>query len=354
MIKVSAPCKVHFLGEWAVVWNKPAILATVGKRMFVTIAPRVDKNITIKSEGIDQTLTITESEVLKQIAKAQILWKKYATDNDIVSLKEITKNPLDYIVIAIGETLKFYAEKLEKGFDLEVKSEVPVGSGLGSSAAIAVSVVGALTLHLGKEFNREIINQIAYIIEHKKNGLPSGGDNSAICFGGLIWFRKETPDFKIIQSLPFTLSKKLSKNFVLINTGKPEESTGELIGMVRELYKRQPQVINKFLESQEKLVRELLKVVKDANEGELIKLIKEGEKNLETLGVCSPDVKKIIRQIEKVGGAGKICGAGGKTKATGIVLAYHKDRKILEKIATDNNLNYFSVELGVEGLKIEN
>ncbi|MBI2329936.1 hypothetical protein HYU94_00925, partial [Candidatus Daviesbacteria bacterium] len=86
-------------------------------------------------------------------------------------------------------------------------------------------------------------------------------------------------------------------------------------------------------------------------EKEFIRIIRDGERNLESIGVVSLFVKSIIRKIEKAGGAAKICGGGGKTKATGILLTYHPDKKVVEKIAKEVNLPYFRTSLGVEGLK---
>ena len=168
-----------------------------------------------------------------------------------------------------------------------------------------------------------------------------------------MWYRKETPDLKIIQKLPFSIPAKLSKNFILINTGTPKETTKQMITKITALFDQKPNLKSHFLKSQEKLVRELLSAIKDANEKEVIRIIKEGEKNLESIGVCSPTVAKIIRKIEAAGGAAKICGAGATQGSTGVLLCYHQDRKVIEKIASENKLNYFSVKLGVEGVKQE-
>ncbi len=151
------------------------------------------------------------------------------------------------------------------------------------------------------------------------------------------------------KKLDFTIPEKLAKNFVLINTGKPKESTKEMVAMVGKQSAR----FRNIFDDQEKLVKELLPVLKNGNEKELIRIIREGEKNLERIGVVSSYVKSIIRKIEKAGGAAKICGAGGTTKATGILLAYHPQKKVIEKIAKSLNLPFFSIALGVKGLKNE-
>lgn len=310
MIKVSAPCKVHLLGEHAVVYGKPAILTTVGLRVVVTL--NIVKGILYSSPQNDNLKKIIEPIIKKELGTKKI-----------------------------------------PPYEIKIESEIPIGAGLGSSAAVSAGYIAALLTFLEIKWDLSLINKLAYEAEKVFHGNPSGADNSTIVYGGLIWYRKETPDLKLIQPLYFSVPKKLAKNFVLINTGTPKETTKEMVTMVKNLYDKKPKLVDRFLTDQEKLVRDLPNVIKDGNEDELIRIICEGEKNLESIGVCSPQVKKLIRQIEKSGGAAKICGAGGKTKATGIVLAYHKDKKVIEKIAEENNLNYFSVELGAEGLRTE-
>ena len=107
----------------------------------------------------------------------------------------------------------------------------------------------------------------------------------------------------------------------------------------------------KLLDKQEQLTRELLSTIQQANEKELIRIIKEGEKNLESIGVVSKQVMSIIRSIETQGGAAKICGGGGKSGPTGILLCYHPTSSVIEKVAKQNNLDYFKTALGVEGLR---
>ena len=145
----------------------------------------------------------------------------------------------------------------------------------------------------------------------------------------------------------------MAKNFVIINTGKPNKSTKDMVISVKNLYDKKPKIVNNFLENQEKLVRELLPAIKNADEKEVLRIIKEGEKNLESIGVLSPSVKKIIREIEKAGGAAKICGAGATDGPTGALLCYHPNPSAIKSISQKFNLEYFQAKLGVEGLRKE-
>jgi mevalonate kinase len=307
-IKVSAPGKIHLLGEHSVVYGKPALLAAINKRVYVEIESRKDKEIEI---------------IIKNIQDDKLI---------------------EYVRHAIDVTVKFYKQSLSSGLNLSITSEVPIGCGVGSSAASAVAIAGAVSLFLGQKFDKEKINDIALLIERYNHKNPSGGDNSTSCYGGFIWYRKETKDLKIIKPISFPLSKNILKNFYILNTGKSKELTGEMVTMVKAFMDKNKKQSQKILNDQEFLTKNLLTAFHNNDEEEIIKTIKKGERNLEKLGVVSPHVKKIIRHVEKLGGAAKICGGGGRSKSTGILLVYQKNKM---------NSMYLPLTLGSEGIRID-
>lgn len=352
---VSAPGKIHFLGEHVVVRGKPALLTAIDRRCVVSLIPNDSADIQITSANLRKTVTVSPDEVRNRREGAQKLWEQFRDGNDMAVLKSITADEMEFPIIAIGETLHHFGIDVPSGFSLSIDSEVPIGAGLGSSASTAVTVVAAMTSFLGKDIeeNKGTINDIAFIVEQKKHGLPSGGDNSAVTYGGLIWFRKESPELKLIQPVPFSVPEGIARNFLIIDTGRPKESTGEMIGIVSGLYKSDQEMVDRIFNDQERLTRELLAALKNGNEQDVMAIIKAGSHNLMTLGVVSPSTKKLIEEIEEAGGVAKICGAGGSTEASGVVLSYHPDTKILEKIASGYNLKHYQTALGAEGLKQE-
>ncbi len=347
--KVSAPGKLHLLGEHAIVYNKPAILAAVGKRCFVEITPRKDKKIKVLSRNYNTSTLRSVEEIAGKFDKAQKDWDKYDKTNDIPLLKSITKDPLDYPLIIIGQFIKKYKLNSLPGFDLVIDSEIPIGAGMGSSGALSVSIIGGLTVFTKKKFDKKKINEMAYLCEKKKHGKPSGGDNSTSCFGGLVWFKKDEG----LKPLDVALPVEVSGNYFIVNTGTPSETTGEMVSLVRGLVEKKPKSTNAVLDNQEKLVHRLLPALEKAKHNQIIEIIRKGEANLEKLGVVSSFAKKIIRDVEKSGGAAKICGAGGTTKSTGIILIYHQNLKNLKKVLKSHHLSLNQLTLGVEGLKEE-
>ncbi|MBI2338063.1 mevalonate kinase [Candidatus Daviesbacteria bacterium] len=328
-IIVSAPGKIHLLGEHFVVYFAPAILATVDLRTTVTIARCHSGDSDILSED-------TRIYSGKDSGQARLV----SDESERARMTEIVE-PI------IKKHLKI---KTIPPYKLEISSQIPIGAGLGSSAAISAACIAALLSFLKVKWDLNLINSLTYEAEKVFHGNPSGGDNSTITFGSIIRFIREP---KTIKPLGINIPERLAQNFVLINTGKPKKSTGEMVSLVKVLREKNPQLFNESLKSQTELAEKLLPVLKSGDSSKFIKIIRLGEKNLEAIGVVSKTSQKIIRKIEKAGGAAKICGAGSTTGPTGIILAYHPDKTKVEKIARSYKLPYFSTTLGVEGVRQE-
>ena len=89
-------------------------------------------------------------------------------------------------------------EVAAQGYDFSVRSNVPVGAGLGSSASYSVCVATALlklnghlsTGSMDAQTQRELVNQWAFQAEKVIHGNPSGIDNTVSTFGGAVAFKK--------------------------------------------------------------------------------------------------------------------------------------------------------------------
>lgn len=228
----------------------------------------------------------------------------------------------------------------------EIDSDIPIGAGMGSSAAFAV----ALSAFKVNGLDLEKINNFAYKIEKGIHGNPSGVDNTVVTYGGFLWFRKESENFKTFKQIE---SKVTLPKLFLLNSGKPSESTKEMVEHVGGLYKKNKKRVDGIFREIEVVTKGFLRFLLKENETELGILIRDNERLLEGLGVVSESTKKIIRSVEKIGGSAKVSGAGGRKDGSGMLLVYHKDIEKLTLFAKQNNLNLMSVKLGQEGVRIE-
>lgn len=227
----------------------------------------------------------------------------------------------------------------------EIDSDIPIGAGMGSSAAFAV-VVSALR---NKEFNLERINEMAYKIEKGLHGKPSGVDNTVVTYGGFLWYRKENENFKTFKQIKTNIM--LPKVF-LLNTGRPSESTKDMVEMVAKRYKLHRNGTEKIFRNIETTTKTLLDHLLGGknNFGDIIQ---DNERLLEELGVVSPKAVDMIRTIEKFGGYAKISGAGGKKDGSGMVVVYHKDVEKITLLKKKYGYDFRPVKLGEEGVRIE-
>ncbi len=294
MVKVSVPGKIYLMGEHAVVYGKPALLAAINRRLSVRVGP------------------------------AEML--------EIISTE-----PTDYVRYAVKFLAKEYKLPHLPEVKITITSDIPAGYHLGSSAAVAVAVVGALTLFLKNVWNPQAINQLAYEVEKKQHGNPSGGDNTAVTMGEFLWYRKELEFLKSMWQLPLKFSPALN-HFSLIDTGRPKETTGEMVAFVKN-----QKNLQEFLNENEIQTKRVAVALKEGDEKMLIDAIQKGEQTLEEIGVVSKKVIPVIRSIEKSGGAAKILGGGGKTEGVGYLLCYshHPPKRNLPII------------LGEEGIRLE-
>jgi mevalonate kinase len=297
-ITVSAPGKLHLSGEHAVVYGRPALLVTTSQRLAVTI-----------QEG-----DAHHEGYLAQIIK--LVENRYKTS---------------FAHVAVT-----------------VNSEIPIGAGMGSSAALAVATVGALAQYIDRPWDITEINSLAYEAEKLQHSNPSGGDNSIVCSGGLLWYRKEFDFLKTFWSLPFFIPKNFSP-FTLINTGR-KETAGDLVTYVSS---RDSMDNDKIFNEIEKVTKKIVQAIHDENQDDFKQNIQKNEFFLEELGVVSNSTKILIRDIESHGGVAKISGAGGIQKGSGVVLAIHDNPKIIINIAKKHKLPSFQVRLSEPGVRVE-
>ncbi len=338
VITCSAPGKTHLIGEHAVVYGEPAIIISVGKRAY--ISAEKSESVKIYAQDINQSGEFSVSEVKEFAEKLQQLWDNCFETKNFAPLYSLLKNEhLGHIKAMIAKTM---AElDINTPFSLNISSEIPIGSGLGSSAALSVAVPKALSELFRKVLTLEKINHVAYKIESLAHGTPSGGDNSICCYGGALWFKKGTPNIIEPLHLDFTM-----KNFVLVFTGIPKLTTGELVSNVRSLNPEYRDSRVKQLGMYTYEMRECLAKQDFTRMKERMNLAQE---LLAELGVSIDAIDRIHTAVKEINGGAKLSGAGGG----GYMVCYHEDLQLLEQTIRDLGYVPEHVELGVEGVRTE-
>lgn len=316
-ITVSTPGKIILIGEHTVVYGFPAILTAINRRLYVTV------------RSSQKTGSIKESPKIINVN---------VQDNHLVrkSIEIFREN--------------FKIDKLPP-LEMEISTDIPLNRGCGSSAALSSAVIGALMKNVLNIWNPAKINELSFIAEKSQHTNPSGADNTIVTFGGLIWYRKEFDFLKSIWSLPVIQYK--FPPFIFIDSGKPSETTGEMVEKLGVLYKKQKKMDEIFY-SQETETKKMLMALKQNNLHDLQVAIENSEKNLEKMEVVGPKAKNIIREIRKIGGVAKVSGGGGYKKGSGMLICYHAVPSKIYALAKKLKLPSFPLLLGEEGIRIEN
>ncbi len=219
-------------------------------------------------------------------------------------------------------------------FTLKIKSDIPQNCGLGSSASVAASVISALSQFLSRPLTRRQLNHLVFTSEHFSHHSPSGADNSAVVYGGLLGFQPHHP----LRRLP-PLTAKLP--LLLINSGISSESTASMVDFVADRLRRYPLKTKQLLHSLGNLTSKFTTSFQYTDFSLLPQMIHQNHLLLTKLGIVSPSTQKLIKQINSLGGVAKVCGAGGRTTGSGILLCYHPNIDALITFAKKHNLQYF-------------
>ncbi len=312
MITIKVPGKIHLLGEHTVVYGKPALLTAIDLAATITLSPLEKKVRQTKKDPYDTNAFALQNAIEKAIQK------------------------------------KCHIKKIPP-YLIRVESDIPIGYGLGSSAAISAGYTAALLSHLKIDWDLKLVNEIAYQGEKIFHGNPSGADNTTVIFGGFVWYRKELESLKVFHTIEQKIHPKVGQ-FFLIDSGKPAETTKDLVQMVSVKRKALRVKFDKIFNEQEQLTKDLLVALVDGETDRVIEIIRKGQRNLEKIGVVGKKAQSIIRQVESIGGAGKILGGGGISEGSGMLLAYHQDSKKLERFLKDKKYSYHKIKVGQSGL----
>lgn len=307
-VKVSAPGKLHLIGEYSAVYLKPAILCAIDRHVTVILKPSSINNYFPDDK--------TAQDAVKAIQN--FIEKKY---------------------------------KIElANYEIKVQSDLPIGRGMGSSAALCAVVAGAFFALHELSWDLDEIFNAAYEGEKVFHGNPSGGDLAVCIYGGIVWFRKEAEQVKLFKKIE--VPNSILKNILLIDSGKPVESTKEMVAKFLKLKEANESKIKKFSNLQEDLTRNLLRSFIEKDNKEVFDTLFKSERNLESLGI----VGKKVLDISKILGnncAIKISGAGGYKSGCGILVAFCKDKKTVKSICEKSDLKTLNIHITEEGVRIE-
>ncbi|OJD31093.1 mevalonate kinase [Diplodia corticola] len=345
---VSAPGKVIVYGEHAVVHGKAAIAASISLRSYllVTFLSKSKRTVSLRFPDIDLAHSWNIDDLPWAVFSAPNKKKYYydlvtTLDPELVEslqphIKAVSPDQPEHIrKIHQASASAFLYLFLSLGSQRSspciytLRSTIPIGAGLGSSASIAVCLAAALMLQIRalsgphpdqpsqeSELQIERINRWAFVGEMCIHGNPSGVDNTVSSGGKAVLFQRtdysRPPTVTPLRDFP-------ELPLLLVNT-RQSRSTATEVAKVQTLKNAHPVIaeqllsaINNVTESAHQLISAENFDPKDPSAlqhlGDLI-TINHGL--LVSLGVSHPKLERIRALIDHAGiGWTKLTGAGG-------------------------------------------
>lgn len=296
-VTASAPAKVILFGEHFVVYGEPAIVLAIDKRAYARIEERDDNRLYMHSTDLNLSGYFENGN--------------FRVEQGDLKEARMKFEPVKY---AVGKVMEKRGEHV--GLNVEINSTVPVGAGLGSSAAVIAASTLATGAVLDVKLAKEDILRIAYEAEKILHGTPSGVDPAISTMGGTMLFQMDT-GFK-------PLEVKTGIPLIIGDTGV-ERSTRVQVEKVRDLVDKFPRVTEPIMKTAREIVLRAIDALKENDLETLGSLMNINHALLCGVGVSDESLEWLINAARKTGALGaKLTGAGGG----GCMIALAREEKL--------------------------
>jgi len=327
-VVASAPGKVTLFGEHAVVYGHPALVVAIERRVYAFAESREDNVIKISAKDLR-----VPGIVISYIGSEVVLETDYG----------VVLPAIAYINKAIELTSKYLGSR--KGVNIEIKSEMPVGAGLGTSAAVAISTIAAYAVANGHSLDKEEIARIGWEVEKEVQGIASPMDTSITSLGGYlrIKYGKGT-----VERARLNVGTELP---LIIGYVEREAKTKDMVAMVRERLQRYPDIYGDIMKLIGQVVSRAEGSLLSGDLSELGFLMNLNHSLLDALGVSTRRLNELVNVARDSGAYGaKLTGAGGG----GCVIALVPEKgEVVETAMRLHGSMVMRTKLGAEGVRIE-
>lgn len=210
--------------------------------------------------------------------------------------------------ISINNVLKFMdIEKRNRKLKIKLGGNLTCASGVGASAASCVALARAINDEFGLNWDDNKINNAAYEGEKGYHGTPSGIDNTASTFGGLVYFIRN------LEGGPNTMETiKLKKpiEMVIASSGMTANTT-VVVGDVRKMKEEDPEWFADIVRQYESLIVEGRKALEEMDLETVGKLMNKNHSLLQEITVSNDTLDKMVKIAREAGALGaKVTGTG--------------------------------------------
>lgn len=265
-----APGKVILLGEHAVVYGYPAIALAIDRFTSVTFA----------------------------LSRIPLVCSRIRSAPQSVALGTLEQA----CHVILRRTGQRFGVDLSSS-RLEVESELPPGVGLGSSAALSVATIRAVSGVLGRILTEEEVCEAAFLAEHDFHGRPSGIDNTVVTFGGLLRFVRGEPPYRLPPPPEIPL---------VVVVGRQPRQTRTVVARLEERRRQAPRSVDARFAKIGDLTRAAEPLLATRDWQALGEAMLANHSLLRELGVSTAELDEIVGSARRRSAYGaKLTGGGG-------------------------------------------
>lgn len=241
------------------------------------------------------------------------------------------------IAACMKETLNYLGKPLEN-LSISIDSCIPLGRGLGSSAAVAIAMVRALFAFYGKELSKEELFSLVQISETYAHGNPSGIDMVSEASDCPVWFEKGKEVLPLKSTAPLFIA--------VADTGRMAD-TRTAVDNVKKRYAANPEKVEQSLEKIDHMANKAKAALLKGDIQCLGELLNDNQQELMKLGVSDEGLNGLVQRALKAGALGAKLTGGGMG---GCMLALGKNMEHAKLIAKElreygaSNSWYFSTD----------
>jgi mevalonate kinase len=273
--------------------------------------------------GVPGIVSATDAKTDAEVKKAA---KGLAITDERTGSKGYAEEKRLQQIESIQRMLEAMDMPADTAMSIWIGGNLPGFSGLGASAASSVAIARAIGQEYGLKLSDEKINAAAYEAEKAYAGNPSGIDNTAATYGGLMWFRK---NLKGGPDLVEPLKVAAPCEIVIGSTGKVA-NTKAMVEGVAARKAANPQKYNPLFKRAEEIAVEGKKVLEAGDYKKLGALMNENHTLLQGIEVSSKELDFLVDLARKQGALGaKLTGGGGG----GCMVALSPGKELQEKVA---------------------
>lgn len=308
----KAPAKIILLGEHWVVHGARAIAAAVGLYARAKGRP-ISNGIIVKSRELGITEDITRCKRLCN------LWY----------------------------SVRYIASKASRApwpAEIYIESDIPIGAGMGSSAAIAVAFSACYAWLGGVNPSAELVLNAAYEAEKIIHGTPSGIDNTVSTLGGFIIYRRgEAP--RRLEGI------KIHNTKLLIIDASVPRSTRIAVELFSKRLVELGSLGKELLSLMNKVAQDAIEALQRGDAARLGLLLDLSHGLLNSMGVSHESLEEVVHIARREGAYGaKLTGAGMGGVAIALV-PYDRVAHVRKALAA-RGYRVLEAELGAKGYSV--